>query len=178
MGLDSVEIVMAWEEAFGISIPDADACNLVTPRHAIDYSSAKLNAPESAEHCLAKTTFHAVRQMLNETGSIPAKEIRLSTKLQDIFRSSDRTTRWSSFARHAGLATTTYPWGLKAMLFGPRTVEDLVFELLSRRAASVRKLTTWSRSQVREVVREIVREQIGVRRFSDHDEFVRDLGID
>lgn len=178
MGLDSVEIVMAWEEVFGISIPDADACNLLTPRNAVDYICAKLDAKDSTEPCLAMATFHAVRRLLSETVSIPAKEVRLSSKLQDLFHSSSRRSHWASFARQAGTSFTTGPWGLKAMFFGPKTVEDLVFELLSRRAASFRKLTTWSRPQVREVVRDIVREQVGVRRFSDHDEFVRDLGID
>ena len=32
MGLDSVELIMAYEEAFGIEIPDGDAAALVTPR--------------------------------------------------------------------------------------------------------------------------------------------------
>ena len=37
MGLDSVEFVMALEEAFGIYIPDVDAVGLATPRTVIDY---------------------------------------------------------------------------------------------------------------------------------------------
>lgn len=37
MGLDTVELVMAFEEKFEISIPDADASELTTPRKVIDY---------------------------------------------------------------------------------------------------------------------------------------------
>lgn len=37
MGLDSVEFVMAIEEAFGLDVPDADAAQLLTPRMLIDY---------------------------------------------------------------------------------------------------------------------------------------------
>ncbi|MDF3075991.1 MAG: Acyl-carrier [Alphaproteobacteria bacterium] len=37
MGLDSVELVMAFEKEFGIDIPDAEAEKMVTPRHVRDY---------------------------------------------------------------------------------------------------------------------------------------------
>ena len=37
MGLDSVELVMAFEEAFGVPIPDADAQKMLTPRAVIDF---------------------------------------------------------------------------------------------------------------------------------------------
>lgn len=36
MGLDSVELVMAFEEEFGISIPDEAAASMLTPAAAID----------------------------------------------------------------------------------------------------------------------------------------------
>ncbi len=37
MGLDTVELVMAFEEKFGVDIPDADTVELVTPRAVTDY---------------------------------------------------------------------------------------------------------------------------------------------
>lgn len=37
MGLDTVEMVLAFEEAFGIKILDADAEHLLTPGDVIDY---------------------------------------------------------------------------------------------------------------------------------------------
>lgn len=37
MGLDSVELVMAFEEEFGIRIPDAAAAAMLTPRDVIDF---------------------------------------------------------------------------------------------------------------------------------------------
>lgn len=36
MGLDGVEMVMLWEERFGISIPDSDLERTDTPRKAAD----------------------------------------------------------------------------------------------------------------------------------------------
>ena len=37
MGLDSVELVMAFEEEFGCVIVDSDAAQMATPRHVIDW---------------------------------------------------------------------------------------------------------------------------------------------
>jgi hypothetical protein len=40
MGLDTVELVMAFEEKFGVQIPDAVTAELVTPRDVTDYLMA------------------------------------------------------------------------------------------------------------------------------------------
>ena len=42
--LDTVELVMAFEEAFGIEIPDEDADKLQTVGSAIDYLNSKIDA--------------------------------------------------------------------------------------------------------------------------------------
>ena len=36
----------------------------------------------------------------------------------------------------------------------------------------------WTHDEVRQVIRKIISEQLGVKSFTDTDEFVRDLGID
>jgi len=41
--LDQIELVMAFEEAFGIEIPDEDAENIKTVKNAVDYVEAHLN---------------------------------------------------------------------------------------------------------------------------------------
>lgn len=40
--LDLVELVMAFENEFGITIPDEDSASLTTVQSAIDYVTAKL----------------------------------------------------------------------------------------------------------------------------------------
>jgi acyl carrier protein len=41
--LDTIELVMAFEEAFGIEIPDEDAEKIKTVRNAIDYVGSHVN---------------------------------------------------------------------------------------------------------------------------------------
>ena len=41
MGLDTVELLMAFEEKFGVRIPDEDAAHLTTPRKVTDYIMSK-----------------------------------------------------------------------------------------------------------------------------------------
>jgi acyl carrier protein len=41
--LDTIELVMAFEEAFGIEIPDEDAEKIKTVRNAIDYVESHVN---------------------------------------------------------------------------------------------------------------------------------------
>ena len=41
--LDTIELVMAFEEAFGLEIPDEDAEKIKTVRNAIDYVESHVN---------------------------------------------------------------------------------------------------------------------------------------
>jgi len=41
--LDTIELVMAFEEAFSIEIPDEDAEKIKTVKHAIDYIESHVN---------------------------------------------------------------------------------------------------------------------------------------
>lgn len=41
--LDTIELVMAFEEAFGIEIPDEDAEKIKTVQHAIEYIETHVN---------------------------------------------------------------------------------------------------------------------------------------
>ena len=62
MGLDLVELVMAFEEKFGVSIPDADTSELTTPREVIDYLMRENAAGGRSREEVARI----VRQVIEE----------------------------------------------------------------------------------------------------------------
>ena len=57
MGLDSVELILAIEEAFGIEIADGDAANLLTPRQLAAHISYLLGQGDmKSSRCLSQAT--------------------------------------------------------------------------------------------------------------------------
>lgn len=62
MGLDTVELIMAFEEEFGIAIPDADTSELTTPRQVTDYVMSKL----AGERITREQVAAAVRRVIEE----------------------------------------------------------------------------------------------------------------
>jgi len=60
MGLDTVELVIPFEDAFGIKIPDEIAATLETPALVIDYICG-LRTTGSPTVCLAMLCFHRLR---------------------------------------------------------------------------------------------------------------------
>jgi acyl carrier protein len=66
MGLDTVELVMAFEERFGIRIPDEDASDLTTPRRVTDYIFGKVG-----HRCLTREQVAAVvREVIVEQTAV------------------------------------------------------------------------------------------------------------
>ncbi|RBP45853.1 acyl carrier protein [Roseimicrobium gellanilyticum] len=150
MGLDSVELVMAWEEEFGIDIPDEAAAHMFTPADAIDWVCKQVNASEDRDPCFSMVEFHRVREHHFTKLGVPRREVKLQSVL---------SRGW--FTRHTVRDEVKH------------RVEIRTKALMKRR----KYVPQWNRSEVREVVRWIIREQLGVDEFSDKDEFVRDLGL-
>ena len=78
MGLDVVEILMGWEEAFGISITDAEAeALLCTPRRTIDLIASKLAAQDApGGACLTLRAFHRLRHSIVRTTGVTRDRVR------------------------------------------------------------------------------------------------------
>jgi acyl carrier protein len=151
MGLDSVELVMAWEEEFGISIPDEAAAHMLTPADAIDWISKQVNASHDTSPCFSMVEFHGVREQYFTRHGVPRCAVKLESLLPGGWF-THRTVR-DEVKRRVGIRA-----------------EGLII----RRKVDPQ----WKHGEVREAVRQIIREQIGVDEFSNKDEFVRDLGLD
>jgi len=82
MGLDSVEIVIGWEESFGISIANVEAEALRTPRQSIDLIATKVGAQHGpARACLTLRAFHLLRNSISGAARVSRDKVRPDVRL-------------------------------------------------------------------------------------------------
>lgn len=173
MGLDSVEIVIGWEQSFGISIPDGEAMRLSTTRQAVDLIAAKLGAgTESGRACLTQRAFHRLRRAVTVGLGVSRHRVRPGARLRDLARGN--RPAWEAVRSASGWKELPgLGW------FSPRTVEELAYWAVANAARNLKDPgEEWSRQEIRSVVRAVVRAVSGADDFSDDDDFIRDLGID
>ncbi|HEX8987039.1 MAG TPA: hypothetical protein VF816_03695 [Rhodocyclaceae bacterium] len=95
MGLDSVELVLAVEEEFGIGIPDEDAANLTTPRILADYVVSRLgNLGSNDSRCLSQASFYRLRSVLVNQFLASRNDVRPSSRI-DAFLTANVRRQWS-----------------------------------------------------------------------------------
>ncbi|SRR6266481_5154179 len=177
MGLDAVELILGWEDSFGISISDAEAERMLTTRTVIQsiYERIQSAKPEDSG-CLATRAFFRLRNAFQEEG-VPRKAVRPETKVTSLLPGRQRRDILSTVCERAGLRPLKrLPLGLQ-FTFG--RVRDLVLDaVIGQHNALRRRGYGWSQVQVREVVRAVMYAQLALRRFSDDAEFIKDLRID
>ena len=101
MGLDTVELVMAFEEAFGIEIPDDAAESIVTVRDAIDHIYARVEHA-AAPACLTQRAFYRVRQALQNELGIERSRVRPATAWTSLIPLDHRRQDWARLGRALG----------------------------------------------------------------------------
>ena len=100
MGLDSVELVLATEEEFGITIDDDDAGSLTTPQEVADYVISRLGTPEvSPNRCLSQAGFYRIRSTLVNQFGARRGEIRPNARIQD-FLTGDIRKQWHALVKN------------------------------------------------------------------------------
>ncbi len=111
MGLDAVELVMAFEEQFGIEIANEDAEKLVTPVMVIDYICTKIRMTDEKK-CQSQRAFYILRRALVQKSGRKRSEITPTTKLREIFPRSNCTGQWLDLKKAVdarGWPKLTYP---------------------------------------------------------------------
>ena len=173
MGLDGVELVVAFEDAFGVGISDAEAEVLLTPKHVIDLLCQRLPLVPSEDGCITQRAFHRVRRCLIRVTGLDRETIRLGTRVRAMFPKPYRKERWRAFCDCVGMPD------LPNLSFGTGSlmVRDIVNRAAVRGIQERSRDRKWTRSEVRETVRQIIRDELGIKEFSDDDQFARDLGI-
>src|ERR1700732_5288884 len=100
MGLDSVELVMGFEEAFGIVVPDASASEMITPRHTINYVTSTL-AISPVASCFTQQIFYRLRSGFR---CVLGKNVMLqpATAIQELVGKREWPDLWSRIRGIAG----------------------------------------------------------------------------
>jgi len=133
MGLDGVEILMEVEDVFDISIdgdkPIAEGDVTVDHlyRHILDKLRAKgaLIDSETSAKCLSSAAFYVFRRGLCDEFGLDRKQVRPSTRLDDLVPKADRRHRWCALGKRLELdlpGLERAPGILAAIGYGALTV--------------------------------------------------------
>ena len=136
MGMDGVEIVMAVEDQFGITIEDAEAEHIRTPGQLIDLVSSKLACAPIAL-CRTRRAFHVVRRVFQKRFTIERRSISPDTKLGNIVPKLDRIHIWKSLQHEFGATTWPelhYPYACSLGILGFGVLSIYVAEQYAKSA--------------------------------------------
>lgn len=96
MGLDAVELVMAVEEKFGISITDEEATRAVTVGDLKCLVRAKLDVTDG-DGCLTQRAFHLIRKKAIAEFGVLRRNLKPDTTLDTVVPESTRRESWQNF---------------------------------------------------------------------------------
>ena len=180
MGLDAVEIIRGWENAFDIKLSDAEVFELRTPKQVIDLISIQVGAFDREPGVLlGLRAYHRFRQAFVTVLKVPRNQIQLNSKLCQLLPQKQRQKVWQAIFEQAGLLTAP-PWRFgTGVVLMPITIKDIVLWSVAnypRRLINPDEKLT--HQQVRTIVRAVITETVGAKKFEDNDDFIIDLGIE
>jgi hypothetical protein len=179
MGLDSVEMVLAVEDAFRIDIPDEIATDMFTVQDLIDYLVEHVPMIPQ-EKCQTQRIFCKLRGAFRK--KIPALEgdFRLQTKLKKVIHKAQWLEIWASITNEVGedFWPETIQWPSFMLKRGPSTIRELVYHIAFHLPKPDVKLNEpWTRERVALKVREIIGDVLGIIDFHQSADFAKDLRL-
>jgi hypothetical protein len=177
MGLEAVEFVLAIEDAFGISIPNHEAEQLITPRPLAEYVEQRLPAGSSTA-CHTQRAFHKLRTGIVQAHRIPRSSIRPETPWQDILPARSFGNSW----RHMQKVTGVGDWPRASFLGfrnpAARTVGDTATYLATHAPVALKHSAEgWTRAEIDQVITRLMTVELGITAFSWDDRFAEELRI-
>lgn len=189
MGLDSVELVISFEETFQISIPNTEVEKMRTPRHVIDFIvstfGTRVEGP-AAVMTKRQADLWAQLECAMRSSGLAGKSLRVDQRLDEVF--ADRGARrqhWSKLRRQ--MKVKEWPslrWlGLSADFPAHlQTLGDLVDWLSCNRPQilTAEELQALTREDIALLVKNIVLYQIGIseEKYGEDRRFIEDMGVD
>jgi acyl carrier protein len=93
MGLDSVELLMEWEKAFAIEIPDKEAQQIVSVNDATDTIIAHIQL-QPMEGCKSQKLFYQFRRYFEDKLNISKADFKPNIQLKEVLPFKDRKKLW------------------------------------------------------------------------------------
>jgi hypothetical protein len=123
MGLDSVELVMAVEEKFGITISDEEAQDVRTVGDMYQCVLRKVMVTDKSS-CLTQKAFHLLRRTAKQLFNVPRDQFKPDAPLNMIIPRRSRRENWRKFQLAVG--ATNWP-KLALSWLGALTLLAVVF---------------------------------------------------
>jgi len=101
MGLETVELVIRFEEAFGITISDEVATSMTTPRAVTDYIMTQVATAEGSA-CLSQQAFYFLRRGFSNQLHLSRSEFHPEASLQKLIPKETRKTVWQQLQTEMG----------------------------------------------------------------------------
>lgn len=132
-GLDTVEMVMAIEEEFGVDIPDEDAERITTVGEMYHWLRRRLS--EMPHECLTQKMFYKLRRALIENYKIERRMIKPDTKVTDLLSLEEVEQGWPFLQLFIDLKTPPFKVANELLAFKlfdrMLTMREMVSALIS-----------------------------------------------
>ena len=182
MGLDSVELVLAIQEEFGIEIADVDAGQIFTVGQMYDYLRHKLRSTPPV-HCITQRMFYRVRRALSENYGLPRNSISLDARLNDLVPGEELKEAWPYLDLFAELEfprldKNWWPMGRRNST-DSLTLRELLTAMATLNAERL-LVEPGSDDEVWARLTKVIERQLNVnlREIQPDSSFAKDLGVD
>ncbi len=197
MGLDSVDLLMSFEEQFEIQIPNSEAENILTINDMVDaiYNKIKINPNDT---CISQLVFYRIRNDLIQLG-ISRDQITVDSKISELLKCDDLSSQWLELEQKLELnIPKLHDLDIDKTL--NKEVRFLGFKIFDRKEPiaqnTLKKFTHWvvslnhaqlikldnisSKYEIERIICIITEERTGIplSEIEPHHSFHNDLGID
>jgi acyl carrier protein len=182
MGLDSVELVMALEEEFGIDIPDDDAETMVTVGNVYEWLKVKIAATTPIA-CLTQKIFYKLRPALIENYQLERHVLSPDTRLSDMLSLEVIEDGWPYLQMFFDLKTPKFRVANEILGFrltqDSLTLRELVEALIMLNGRAMAPQQDTEQEIWHRLVRVFVRQaNVRAEEVKPGASITRDLGID
>lgn len=185
MGLDGVELIMAFEAGFAVDIPDAAVSRMATPRDVVAYLEQALPSGDDTR-CLSQRAFYRLRARCGEHLRLDPRALTPSSPLGTIVDAGAQRDAWDAIGTDLGCERWPRPrtagwWGRTFEGNRPATLGEVGRFAATWYPRAIKGMEAgWTRREIERSVVALVEAEVGVdmRKYTLDSRFVEDMRID